>query len=101
MPHVKCFLALLENVSTKHYVIPNSTLGDLHMTQTIEWANLTRNSPPEWSCNGKQWWFKNFLPKMPSGMVEFFLIHLFKPLRWFFLMVIIALCTRLTTLQGR
>ncbi len=76
-------LALLENVWTKHYVIqpPNSTLGDLHMIQIIEWAN--------------------FLPKMPLGMVENFPLHIFKPLGWFFLMVIPTLCTRLTTLQGR
>jgi hypothetical protein len=95
-------LALVENVWTKHYVIqpPNSTLGDLHMIQIIEWANLTRNSP-KWSSSEKQWWFRNFLPKIPLGMVENFPFHLFKPLGWLFLMVIPALCTGLTILQGR
>jgi hypothetical protein len=63
---------------------PNSTLGGLPMTQTthvfVKWANPTKKST-KWSCSGKQWWFKNFLPKMSLGMVEIFSIHLiFKPL---------------------
>jgi len=61
------------------------------MTQTthdfVEWANPIRDSP-KWSCNGRQWWFRNFLPKMALGMVENLPFHLFKPLGWFFLMVI-------------
>jgi len=57
------------------------------MIQTIhdfvEWANPTRNSP-KWSCSRKQWWFRNFLLEMPSGMVENFPFHLFKLLGWVF-----------------
>jgi len=48
------------------------------MTQTIhdliEWANPIRN-PPQWSCSGRQWWFKNFLPEMFLGIVENFSFH--------------------------
>jgi hypothetical protein len=66
-------------------------MGGLHMTQTthdfVEWENPIRNSP-KWSCNGRQWWFRNFLPKMPLGKVENFPFHLFKPLGWFFQVVI-------------
>jgi hypothetical protein len=63
-------------VWTKHYnQPPNLTLGGLHMTQIIpnfvEWANPTRNSS-KWSCNGRQWWFTNFLPKTPLGMTKIF-----------------------------
>jgi hypothetical protein len=61
------------------------------MTQTtydfVEWENLIRNSP-KWSCNERQWWFRNFLPKMPLGKVEIFPIHRFKPLGSSFQMVI-------------
>ncbi len=61
-------------VWTYHYSQPpNSTLGGLHMTQTthdfVEWENPIRN-PPQWSCNGRQWWFKKILPDMLFGMVE-------------------------------
>jgi hypothetical protein len=63
---------------------PNSTLGGLHMTQTIhdfdfvEWANPIKNSP-KWSCNGKQWWFGNILLEMPLDTFENFPLHLLKP----------------------
>jgi hypothetical protein len=73
---------------------PNSTLGSFHMTQTthdfVEWANPIRNSP-KWSCNGKQWWFRKFLPKMPLDMVENFPFHFFKPLGWLFLVAILGI----------
>jgi len=73
-------------VWTNHYnQPPTSTLGGLPMTQTtdhvfVEWANPTKNST-KWSCSGRQWWVRNFLPKMFLGMVENSPIHLiFKPL---------------------
>jgi len=59
-------------VWTYHYSQPPNNLGGHHMTQTIhdfvEWENPIRN-PPQWSCSGRQWWFKNFLPEMLLGMV--------------------------------
>jgi hypothetical protein len=63
---------LLENVWTKHYIQPpNSTLGGLHMTQTIhdfvEDVNPTKNSS-KWSCSTKQQWFRKFMPEMPLGV---------------------------------
>jgi len=76
-------IALLENVWTKHYIQPrNSTLGGLHMTQTIhdffEEANPTRNSS-KWSCSGRQQWFKKFMPEMSLGcfflMVILHIVH--------------------------
>ncbi len=64
-------LTLLENAWTNHYnQPPNSTLGGLHMTQTtrdfVDLVEPTRNSPKS-SCNGRQWWFSNFLPKHAFG----------------------------------
>jgi hypothetical protein len=57
------------------------------MTQTtVEWENLIRKSP-KWSCNGRQQWFMNFLLEVPFVKVNFFPLHLFKPLGWFFLVV--------------
>ncbi len=84
--------SLLENVWTYYYSQPlNSTLGGIHMTQTahnfVEWANPNKNSP-KWSCSGREWWFRKFLPKILSSMVENFSIPLFKPFGWFFLVVI-------------
>jgi hypothetical protein len=45
----------------------------------VEWANPKNNSP-KWSCSGKEWWLRNFLPKILSSMIENFSIPLFKPL---------------------
>jgi len=72
---------------TNHYnQPPNSTLGGIHKTcGFVEGANPTRNSP-NWPCGGKQW-----LPKMHSNMVENFPFHLFKPLGWIFLLVILGI----------
>jgi hypothetical protein len=71
-----CITPLLKNVWTKDYnQSPNSTLGGLHITQTIhdfvEEANLTRN-PSKWSCNGRQQWVRKFMPEVPFGC--FFLV---------------------------
>jgi len=65
------YLTLLENAWTNHYSQPpTSTLGGLHMTQTthdfVDLVVPTRNSQ-KWSCNGRQQWFNNFLPKHAFG----------------------------------
>jgi hypothetical protein len=57
---------------------------------------LLNEQIPKWSCSEKQWWFKNFLTKMPSSTIENFPFHIFKPLGWFFLMVILGIVLKVT-----